>query len=56
MPRQSLRSNPNCNPGHAGAAIVKEVLDRRKDIIREAEAAAKAAGATMKLDRSNMKT
>ena len=37
------------SPEHAGAATVNEVLDRRKDIIAEAEAAAKAAGATMKL-------
>jgi cyclohexyl-isocyanide hydratase len=37
------------SPEHAGAATVNEVLDRRKDIIREAEAAAKAAGAAMKL-------
>jgi cyclohexyl-isocyanide hydratase len=37
------------SPEHAGAATVKEVLDRRMELIREAEAAAKAAGATMKL-------
>ena len=37
------------SPEHAGAVTVNEVLDRRKDIIGEAEAAAKAAGATMKL-------
>ena len=37
------------SPEHAGAATVNEVLDRRKDVIREAEAAAKAAGAAMKL-------
>jgi transcriptional regulator GlxA family with amidase domain len=37
------------SPEHAGPATVNEVLARRKDVILEAEAAAKAAGASMKI-------
>jgi len=37
------------SPEHAGPKITEAVLARRSDLIREAETAAKAAGASMNL-------